>query len=348
MDQAFADHIGRQPPEVAKKWLVALGKDPDDFKDGVPGTGLPAGVNPAPGSTPPAGPVALPPVVGGGRVRGGPVVGRAGGPVRPAAGVAVPSPPVLPAAGWRSEPWCTPGLEAQISEATAAQGTDRDERSLLSASVSSTADTPDGTNETHRVTFDNGMVGYHKPFDGLNDNLARSFGHHSAQQSVHEVAAWQLASKMGPPWSDIVPPCVVREVNGRMGSLAVERPGSPMSRTPWQVPEWREAAFFDVLIGQQDRHPGNYLVAGDRMTLIDHGYAFARPGDYLNWSYLGAKRFAEDPVLTHTERSFLDRFVASPDLLGLKGVLEADRADALRDRAERMRKTGRVLDQGDY
>lgn len=230
----------------------------------------------------------------------------------------------------------------------AAQGEHRDERSLLAGAVLTKAAAQGGTNETVRVEFDNGVVAYHKPFSGLNDRLAESFGHTSAQQSMHEVAAWQLARQMGPPWSELVPPCVVREVNGQMGSLAVERSGRNMMRGFDAVPEWREAAFFDALIGQQDRHPGNYLISGDRMTLIDHGYAFARPGDMCNWSFIAGKRAATDPVLTHQERGVLDRLVASRDLFGLAGVLEPERAQAVRSRAERMLSSNRVLAGGDY
>lgn len=205
-----------------------------------------------------------------------------------------------------------------------------------------------GTNETRRVALDNGIVGYHKPFDGLNDRLARGFGQSSAQQSVHEAAAWQLASQMGPPWSEMVPPCVIRESGSRLGSFALERPGRPGVRDPANVPEWREAGFYDALIGQQDRHPNNYLVAGDRLALIDHGYAFARDGDYLNHSFLARKRHDTDPVLSHSERQVLDRLLASKDLLGMESMLEPKRAKALRVRAEKMRSTGRVLPPGEF
>lgn len=245
--------------------------------------------------------------------------------------------------GWSNEAWCTPELRSQIEAVTAAQGVDRDERSLMSGTAVASKAAHGGTNETRRVGLDNGMIGYHKPFDGLNDNLARAFGHSSAQQSVHEAAAWRLANQMGPPWSEMVPPCVLKEVDGRLGSFAVERPGLPGRSRPWDVPEWREAAFFDSLIGQQDRHSANYLLAGDRMTLIDHGYAFGRAGDMMNHSRLVEQRYATDAVLSHNERQVLDRILASPDLLGMSSMLESDRAAALRSRAEKMRSTGRLV-----
>lgn len=345
---------GLQPNQV-KAWVRNIGKDPDDFKDGVPSSGLPSGLEPAPGSLPMMNGLAVPaagvpaaqPVPVGRGGGGGVAAGRKGG---AGAGVAA-APSVPPAAAgpsWSREAWCTPKLQAQIEAVTAAQGVDRDERSMLRGSAVAAQYAHGGTNETRRVSLDNGMVGYHKPFDGLDDDLAVAFGQSSAQQSVHEAAAWQLASKMGPPWSEMVPPCVIREIGGRLGSFALERPGLPKVRYPENVPEWREAGFYDALIGQQDRHSRNYLVAGDRLALIDHGYAFARSGDVLNYSNLVGMRHDTDPVLSHGERQVLDRLLASPDLLGMRSILEPKRADALRARALQMRSTGRVLPPGEF
>src|SRR5699024_5270483 len=142
------------------------------------------------------------------------------------------------------------------------QGSHRDERSLLDGEPIRTQHADAGTNETCRVQFDNGIIGYFKPFDGLNDRLASEFGHREAEQPLHEAAAWQLARQMGPPYAGMVPPVVIRQINGRLGSLSLERAGAPMCHKPWHVPEWTSAAFFDALVGQQDRHPDNFLVAG--------------------------------------------------------------------------------------
>jgi hypothetical protein len=233
------------------------------------------------------------------------------------------------------------------------QGGHRDERSLLNgvpekvttlgSSVASNVPRG-GTNTTRRVELDNGVVGYFKPFGGEDKRLESGFGQESAQQSLHEAASWRLASQLGPPWSDIVAPVVIREINGELGSFALQRPGREWDRDPWRSGEWREAAFFDCLIGQQDRHGGNYLVAGDRLSLIDHGYTFARPGDYQNASVLVWNRVSKDPALTYAERDALQRLVSSPDLMGMERVLQPSRARALRARAGRMLADGVVRD----
>lgn len=245
----------------------------------------------------------------------------------------------------------SPEFAEQIRAASAVTGSDRDERSLGAGVVISSSSATGGTNETSRMVLDNGMVGYHKPFDGVADSIATGFGHTSPQQQIHEVAAWVVAREMGDPWRALVPPVVLREVDGRLGSFALERPGAQSFR-PEAVYEGdrHAAAFFDALIGQQDRHPNNYLVAGDRVSLIDHGYAFARGGDYLNFSFFQTSR-CHDPsptalLLKAPEIDALDRFLASEDSWGLKGVLEPERLEAMKWRAMTMRTTGRLLATG--
>lgn len=183
---------------------------------------------------------------------------------------------------------------------------------------------------------------------GLDPGTARVFGHRTHQQPLHEVAAWRLAASLGGPWLRLVPPCVMRRCVGRLGSLARGVEGIPGSRMADDLPAASAAGFFDALIGQQDRHRGNFLRNDDRVWLIDHGFAFARDGDPLNESHFVDLRNRWAPQLTAAKVSALDRLLCRDDLLGVAGVLEADRADALRKRARRMRSTGRVLRSGEF
>lgn len=232
------------------------------------------------------------------------------------------------------------------------QGKHRDERNLLGGRPEKVQYASGGTNDTSRVMLSNGVTGYHKPFSGVNNSIARGFGQDSAQQPIHEVSAWRLAEQLGEPYDQLVPPCVIREVNGEVGSFAMERPGKPgVPVTVVPEEERRSAAFFDALIGQQDRHHHNYLMAGDRVTLIDHGYAFARRGDFLNWSMIQQERVgSEEKVrrLNGAEIAALDKFLDSQDGLGLQGLLESPRFTDLVSRAEQMRRTGMILPLGEY
>jgi hypothetical protein len=100
----------------------------------------------------------------------------------------------------------------------------------------------------------------------------------------------------------------------------------------------RAAAFFDSLIGQQDRNGGNIRWDAGHAVLyvIDQGYAFARPGDPLNASPFVLVRGIDDPSLDDDEIDALNRLLGSGDLLGVADALEDERAEALERRARIM------------
>lgn len=247
--------------------------------------------------------------------------------------------------------WATPAIVSAIAEISRRQGVEPGEAALLASDVvDAELVEGDGVNATMWVRLESGLEGYHKAFTHLDDGTAGEYGQESALQPVHEVSAWILARELGPPYSELMPPCVLRPVEGRLGSFARRVEGdatSPLGQVPPRA--IAAAAFFDALTAQQDRHGGNLLVAGASLQLIDHGFTFARPGDFANQSMFVAYRHRRgDPTLTGPERKALNRLVASPDLFGLRGVLEPDRAAALIDRARRMLQLGEILRQEDY
>lgn len=212
--------LAAAPPGVVKDWIRRKGFDPNDFANGVPSGPRPGQ---APGPSPAAAGTAAPPpgATGQPNAQGSPSGAAAGGTLGGGGGGAGAANP--PSPSWASSAWCTPELQAQIQAVLDQQGAHRDERSLLSGGPATVtalgkkaaAGQPKrGTNTTQLVALDNGVTGFHKPFGGENKSLERAFGQDSAQQSLHEAAAWRLASQMGPPWSEIVPPVVLREVNG--------------------------------------------------------------------------------------------------------------------------------------
>lgn len=300
-------------PAAAKAWARDAGRDPTTFLDSAPT-----------GATHPR--------------AGGVVDGETSRPASTGLHTAV-----------EGQPWATPGIADQIAAVEKNQGSHPAEIMLLSSNVVQVSDASEGTNLTTRVELSNGIFGYHKAFSGLNDGVASDFGQDSAQQCLHEVAAWHLARELGGPWDQMVPPVVLRDVFGEIGSFALEHPGRTGSMRDFMASDtWRSAAFFDSLIGQQDRHGSNYLMYDEQISLIDHGYAFARPGDYDNMSVLTHYRYELDKYLSEDERKALNRLLASEDLFGADRCLTPDRAEALRDRAQRMLTTGRILEAGDF
>lgn len=234
----------------------------------------------------------------------------------------------------------------------AAQGTLPVEQQLLtSAFTGPPAPTSSpGANTTKKLALANGRVVFHKPFSGVHVANALAYGQTDETPPLHDAVGWRLAVVLGKPWQDIVAPCVLREYGGDDGALSLQAPGWPGDLAPTQNPAWcLPAAFVDSLIAQQDRHPGNWRWDGHRLTLIDHGYAFALPGQILNHSELVLARHSRGAAaLVEEERSALTRVLGDPNLLGMATLLLDDRAQALADRAQRMLTRDEILAPGEF
>lgn len=205
-----------------------------------------------------------------------------------------------------------------------------------------------GVNETYVAFLDHGEVAFHKPFAGISVPNALNFGHHPDEVPINECTAWRLAHGLGPPFSELIPPTVLREIDGQAGSLAAKQHGVPHSGDPFtQAPDQAyAAAFLDSLIAQQDRHTGNYRwhAGRGRLGLIDHGYAFALPGHRCNASiFVGWRWGAGQQNLTQAEASALQSVLQSGDLLGLARFMLPDRATRLEERAQEMLRRGTIL-----
>jgi hypothetical protein len=228
-------------------------------------------------------------------------------------------------------------IDAQIVAVRAAQGTLGIERSMLSeafAGPPAPTSSP-GVNATKRLALSDG---------------ATVFRQTDETPPLHDAVAWRVAVALGEPWQSLVSPCVLREHDGDDGALSLQASGWPGDLAPTLSPTWcSSAAFFDSLIAQQDRHADNWRWDGSRLTLIDHGYAFARPGDILNHTdLLVARRDHGATALLDAERRALERLLGYAGLLGIESLLLPDRAQALRARAERMLARGEVLRPGEF
>ena len=105
--------------------------------------------------------------------------------------------------------------------------------------------------------------------DGIIPRVARNYGHSLATPPICECAAWQLAKNLGEPYDRLVPVTVYREAgpvdddpaSWNEGSLALRLDGAAFmgSAVTRDAREGALAAgFFDALIGNQDRHAGQF------------------------------------------------------------------------------------------
>ncbi len=243
-------------------------------------------------------------------------------------------------------------IDPQVAAVKAAQGALPVEQEMLGGAFSGppAPTSSPGVNATKQLALDNGLVVFHKPFAGVHVANALAYGQTDETPPLHDAVGWRLAVALGPPWQDLVAPCVLRDYAGDDGALSLRAEGWPGDPAPTQNPTWcLPAAFFDSLIAQQDRHPGNWRWDGNRLTLIDHGYAFALPGHILNHSDLVAARHNHGAAaLQQEEGDALNRLLGSSDLLGAANFLIDERAQALADRAQRMLARGEVLAPGEF
>jgi len=143
-----------------------------------------------------------------------------------------------------------------------------------------------GVSKTYKVTLEDGSE-YNFKLSERNDK----------GKPEHEVGAWEVAKLVG--MEDMVPASTIRKIDDPGPAL------NPFSRsftehlegslTEWQTGEpgvnldydgkhgdsshdIKRAAMFDYIIGNPDRHDGNWVVEHDKVRLIDHNRAFSLRG----------------------------------------------------------------------
>lgn len=209
-----------------------------------------------------------------------------------------------------------------------------------------------GSDPTWLVVLASGHEGVFKRVGPNAASAAAGYQQDPVEANLHEVVAWRLARALGPPWDALVPVAVPRTViTVGYGVLIERRPGVAQGASRRETPaQFDAAALWDALIGHQDRHGRNYRydAVARRLSLIDHAFAFARPGDHCNRSYfLGHRWYHQAGGLWDSERDALER-VLSTDLFGVDAYLPKDRADALTARAELMLSTDHLLRVGEF
>lgn len=86
--------------------------------------------------------------------------------------------------------------------------------------------------------------------------------------------------------SEVVPPTVIREINGAIGSVQLKVEGQPVcvfGGEEWlenaKVKDLREVAVLDYILENGDRHDGNYFIKpGGAVRAIDHGLILPESG----------------------------------------------------------------------
>jgi len=163
---------------------------------------------------------------------------------------------------------------------------------LRSAGIESEEDIPTGvTNPRQAVLERNGvrmraaLRDYEETFTEL--RIEREFYGRLRDSFTFDVPAYELARLLG---LDNIPPVTYRRLGSRRVTLQIWLEGGTMERgrvlPPPSAQHYRQQTqnmkVFDSIIGNIDRHSGNYLADDDGdFWLIDHSRSFVRNADKM-------------------------------------------------------------------
>jgi len=214
------------------------------------------------------------------------------------------------------------------------------EELLRTADVVSIADIGTGVTNPKKVVLQKGEQTLAAAFKPI--KMGRQGGFWESYQA--EVAAYKLDRLLG---LDMVPPTVVRRINGDNGSLQLWIDDCPHysaveDRTP-RTTSWSHQLsrmkMFDGLIRNDDRNAGNFFASPDwHIILIDHSRAFISRRNLAGGPNKLPVQFDRRLVerLRALNREALDKQMK--DLLKMGGQIEAilARRDALLDHLDKL------------
>ena len=159
---------------------------------------------------------------------------------------------------------------------------------LQSARVVSLERLDAGINKPYKVLLEQNSLRVHAVFRDVKSRKPQTKVRGSVRldyrdDAIFEVAAYELNRLLG---LRIVPPAVVRQIDGKEGSLQLWVEGAMTERkrlkkkltppNPLQWAQMRQIRYiFDELVHNEDRNLGNLLIDPDwRVWLIDHTQCF--------------------------------------------------------------------------
>ena len=137
-----------------------------------------------------------------------------------------------------------------------------------------------GINVSSVIEYDDGNVGIFKPKHGetVEGRPGRPLRTYIKPGTYfrREIAASDMAELFGV--DDLVPTTTQRTENGDVGSIQEFIPGENSSRLTsnkyGKEEDLVRAAVFDYIIGNTDRHSGNFWIADGKLVLPDNGLSF--------------------------------------------------------------------------
>jgi hypothetical protein len=150
------------------------------------------------------------------------------------------------------------------------------DKHLVSTPIEGMSKLGGGVSDTRVVYFDDGTKGVFKPDSGEAKGMRYAIT--DGKQSAREAGAWEVAKAAG--MTDMVAPATIRTIDGEKG-VVLDWQNGEVARSLPDVKAYdgnedlARAAAFDYVIGNEDRHNGNWIVSDNgKLKLIDHGLSF--------------------------------------------------------------------------
>jgi len=230
-----------------------------------------------------------------------------------------------------------------------------------------------GISTVQRYELEDENYGYFKPFgeNSYQESEFANFGTNTLQAAISEVNAHRLSKAMGLGFDKLVPETVLREIDGKLGSIQREVYEDADSLRDFdEVPElkedFRKAAVFDFVLGNLDRHDQNMLFGAepdrkgglrDRIRLIDNSFGFPDPtrAVHYNWSIFTENRSLYGYKLSKDELSLQEDELkalrsARTEVQGWVNsrTIDVDRGQATMDRIDYLLESQKISPLREY
>lgn len=209
-----------------------------------------------------------------------------------------------------------------------------------------------GGNRSYLVELDTGPVAVWKPKAGQKPGKSRNQLHPNQNEGKVEAAAYLVDRALG--HLARVPPASSSGLEGREGTLCLYLPQTTPAKdlgerdmlySLLKPEDTRRITLFDHVIGNLDRHGGNWLIdPKGRPIPIDHGLAFPLGNENQGFHNFD---FSETFMLNPEETARLQQFTEQrPEIEGqLQGLLSSAAVDAMFERVEKMLQSGSICQQ---
>jgi len=199
----------------------------------------------------------------------------------------------------------------------------------------------EGVNKSHKVTLADGTSWLMKPQSG--DHTSRWRAIPPKSQYKRERAAYLVDKQLG---FNLVPLTKIVKHDSDISSMQSwidDVDDSDITLNRYNNNFIWMAGIFDIIIGNSDRHSGNWMSSNNKPILIDHGYSFPYKSDFDDPRSVILSRFAYRIWNKKIPPKFLEKIELLEDLKfqnHIKNLLDPQAFQLLNERIDQILNSG--------